>query len=188
LVDVKTWMASEPLAAATIVATPDAAATMDEQAFHACYRRTAGPLRAYVVRVMGSVAVADDMVQEAYLRLLRVERPPDDPAAQRALLIRIASNLMIDHWRRVRRERSDGAEPAERMAADPDLALRLDMEHVSKAPATRRSARRSVFARAASACCCIARSESSPRCSAKPVWRGIVARLERSDVGTTARP
>lgn len=128
--DAKTWMAAEPLAAATIVATEDAAATMDEQAFQACYRRTAGPLRAYVVRVMGSVAVADDMVQEAYLRLLRVARPPDDPAAQRALLIRIASNLMIDHWRRTRRERSDGTEPAEGMAPDPDLALRLDMARV----------------------------------------------------------
>ena len=108
----------------------DAPATMDEQAFHACYRRTAGPLRAYVVRAMGSVSQADDIVQEAYLRLLRVERPPDEPAAQRALLVRIASNLMVDHWRRTRHERSEAGAVTEGVASSPDLSLRLDMARV----------------------------------------------------------
>lgn len=87
-----------------VLGDADLPATMDEQTFHACYRRTAGPLRAYVVRVMGSVSHADDIVQEAYLRLLRAPAT-DDPAALRALLIRIASHLMIDHWRRARRRR-----------------------------------------------------------------------------------
>jgi RNA polymerase sigma-70 factor (ECF subfamily) len=126
-------MAAEPFAAAPAglkVLDEDARATMDEQTFHACYRRTAGPLRAYVVRVMGSISQADDIVQEAYLRLLRIERPSDDPAVQRALLIRIASNLMIDHWRRTRRERPEAAAPAEAGADGPDLALRLDMARV----------------------------------------------------------
>ena len=123
-------MTAEPLAEATVVATSETPATLDEHAFHACYRRTAGPLRAYVVRVMGSVTQADDIVQEAYLRLLRVERPPDEPAEQRALLIRIASNLMVDHWRRARREGSDGSAAPEVIADSPDLALRLDMARV----------------------------------------------------------
>ena len=122
-------MAAEPIAAAGILGELEFPRTMDEQAFHACYRRTAGPLRAYVVRVMGSVAHADDVVQESYLRLLRVARPIDDPAAQRALLIRIASNLMIDHWRRTRHDRTD-AEPVDRGAEDPDVGLRLDMARV----------------------------------------------------------
>jgi RNA polymerase sigma-70 factor, ECF subfamily len=122
-------MAAEPIAAAGLVGESDTPATMDEQAFHGCYRRTAGPLRAYVVRVMGSVSQADDIVQEAYLRLLRVERPPDDPAAQRALLVRIASNLMVDHWRRTRHERSETGAP-EIAANSPDLSLRLDMARV----------------------------------------------------------
>jgi RNA polymerase sigma-70 factor (ECF subfamily) len=111
----------------------DSLATMDEQAFHACYRRTAGPLRAYVVRVMGSVSQADDIVQEAYLRLLRVERPPDEPAAQRALLVRIASNLMVDHWRRTRHERSETGAAPEGVTNGPDLSLRLDMARVFEA-------------------------------------------------------
>jgi RNA polymerase sigma-70 factor (ECF subfamily) len=130
VVNETSWMAAQPIAATGVLGGADQPATMDEQAFHACYRRTAGPLRAYVVRVMGSVTLADDIVQEAYLRLLRIERPSDDPAVQRALLIRIASNLMIDHWRRARRERSEAAAPSETGADGPDLVLRLDMARV----------------------------------------------------------
>jgi RNA polymerase sigma-70 factor, ECF subfamily len=129
-VNAKAWMAAEPIAEATAVGASERPAALDEQAFHACYRRTAGPLRAYVVRVMGSVAQADDIVQEAFLRLLRVERPPEDPSEQRALLIRIASNLMVDHWRRARREGSEGTTASEGIADSPDLALRLDMARV----------------------------------------------------------
>jgi RNA polymerase sigma-70 factor (ECF subfamily) len=129
-VDGNPWMAAQPIAAAGLLDESDTPATMDEQAFHACYRRTAGPLRAYVVRVMGSVSQADDIVQEAYLRLLRVERPPDDPAAQRALLVRIASNLMVDHWRRTRHERSEAGMAPEAASKGPDLNLRLDMARV----------------------------------------------------------
>jgi RNA polymerase sigma-70 factor, ECF subfamily len=133
-VDGNPWMAAEHIAAAGLVGESDATpATMDEQAFHACYQRTARPLRAYVIRVMGSVSQADDIVQEAYLRLLRVERPPDDPAAQRALLVRIASNLMVDHWRRTRHERSETGEAPDRAANSPDLGLRLDMARVFSA-------------------------------------------------------
>jgi RNA polymerase sigma-70 factor (ECF subfamily) len=123
-------MAAEPIAAAGILGQADRPATMDEQAFHACYRRTAGPLRGYVVRVMGSVSLADDIVQETYLRLLRIEQPSDDPAVQRALIFRIASNLIVDHWRRVRRERPETAAPPETGASGPDFALRLDMARV----------------------------------------------------------
>ena len=122
-------MAAEPIAAAGVLGESETPRTMDEQAFHACYRRTAAPLRAYVVRVLGGMTHADDIVQETYLRLLRVERPTDDPAAQRALLMRIASNLMIDHWRRTRHDRTQ-AEPVDRGANDPDVALRLDMARV----------------------------------------------------------
>ncbi len=123
-------MAAEPIAAAGLLGASDSSTTMDEQAFQACYRRTAGPLRGYVVRVMGSVSHADDIVQESYLRLLRMKRPTDDPAAQRALLIRIASNLMIDHWRRTRRDRPESDAPPERGTVGPDVGLRVDVARV----------------------------------------------------------
>ena len=54
---------------------------------------------------------------------------PTIRSSQRALLIRIASNLMIDHWRRTRRELAESAAP-EPGADGPDLALRLDMARV----------------------------------------------------------
>jgi RNA polymerase sigma-70 factor (ECF subfamily) len=102
---------------------------MDEQAFQALYRQTAGPLRAYVARTMGSVTHADDIVQETFLRALRRPAPTEDPKERRAYLFRIASNLMIDHWRRNRHE-TDPGDRHERAAAVRDAALRLDMATV----------------------------------------------------------
>ena len=101
---------------------------IDESGFEALYHGTAAPLRAYVARVIGSAARADDIVQEAYLRLLRTRPPTDDPEQLRAYLFRIAGNLIHDHWRQEQRERKS----AERISGqpdtvNPDLSLRLDM-------------------------------------------------------------
>jgi RNA polymerase sigma-70 factor (ECF subfamily) len=103
--------------------------TMDEDSFHILYGRTAAPLRAYVVRVLGSVTQADDIVQESYLRLLRQPTADQDLQRLRARLFRIASNLMIDHWRSLKHEAHAGAD-IEPSASAPDLPLRIDMERV----------------------------------------------------------
>ena len=101
---------------------------IDESGFEALYRRTAAPLRAYVARVIGSAARADDIVQEAYLRLLRTPPPIDDPGQLRAYLFRTAGNLIHDHWRQQQRERkSSERASSEPETVNPDLALRLDM-------------------------------------------------------------
>jgi RNA polymerase sigma-70 factor (ECF subfamily) len=101
---------------------------IDESGFEALYRRTAAPLRAYVVRVLGSAARADDIVQEAYLRLLRTPPPIDDPGQLRAYLFRIASNLIHDRWREEQRERkSADVRWSEPDSVNPDPSLRLDM-------------------------------------------------------------
>lgn len=102
---------------------------IDEAAFHALHRQTAGPLRAYAARVLGSVSAADDIVQETYLRFLRIPAPSEDPQQLRAYLFRIASNLIADVFRRQKRE-TTVVELPEREALAVDFAMRMDMARV----------------------------------------------------------
>jgi RNA polymerase sigma-70 factor (ECF subfamily) len=78
--------------------------TFDEAAFAAFYDRTARPLWAFVFRATGHAADADDIVSEAFCRLLQaVERPAGDEACRR-YVFRIAGNLVVDRWRKQRRD------------------------------------------------------------------------------------
>ena len=89
-------------------------AQLDDASFGAFYQRTSRPLWGYVYRVTGQAADADDIVQEAYCRLLRVELP-DDELQRRKYLYRVAGNLLVDRWRRRGNEAS--AEALEELAA-----------------------------------------------------------------------
>src|SRR5579884_1513086 len=73
---------------------------MDSDAFAAFYQRSARPLRAYLARVSGDAALADDLMQEAYLRFLASPPRTEGESDARRYLFRIATNLMRDHWRR----------------------------------------------------------------------------------------
>ncbi len=71
-------------------------------AFAAFYERSARPLWAYLARVSGDHALADDLHQETYIRFLSAGVPNDGELAARRYLFRIATNLLRDHWRRPR--------------------------------------------------------------------------------------
>ena len=74
---------------------------MDSEAFAAFYRRSARSLWAYLARVSGNPTLADDLMQEAYLRFLGSATVRDDgEVACRRYLFRIGTNLLRDHWRR----------------------------------------------------------------------------------------
>ena len=75
---------------------------MDSDAFAGFYQRSAPALRAYLVRVSGNHALADDLMQESYLRFLCARRPEGGEVNYRRYLFRIATNLLRDHWRRPR--------------------------------------------------------------------------------------
>ncbi len=75
---------------------------MDSEAFAGFYQRSAPALRAYLVRVSGNTALADDLMQESYLRFLRASRPEGGEVNYRRYLYRIATNLLRDHWRKPR--------------------------------------------------------------------------------------
>jgi RNA polymerase sigma-70 factor (ECF subfamily) len=99
-----------PHAAAPVVAAglaADAAPNetlMDSEAFAAFYQRSARPLWAYLARVSADPALADDLMQESFVRFLCAARPElslaEGEVAARRYLFRIATNLLRDHWRR----------------------------------------------------------------------------------------
>ena len=69
---------------------------MDEDAFRAFYERTAASLLAYLSRISGDRQTADDLLQEAYYRLLRCREVFESDAHRRNYLYRIATNLVRD--------------------------------------------------------------------------------------------
>jgi RNA polymerase sigma-70 factor, ECF subfamily len=91
-------------------------APLAEAAFADLYRRHSRALWSYVYRVTGHAADADDIVQEAYLRMLSADLPPLEGDDTKRYLFRIAGNLMTDRWRRSSREQG-GLEAAGDRAA-----------------------------------------------------------------------
>lgn len=96
---------------------------MDEQAFRAFYELTARPVWAYLARVTGSPRVADDLLQEAYYRLLRSRSTFESEEHRKNYLYRIATNLANDHRRR----------PREEGIGEGDAALRTEVRVADRA-------------------------------------------------------
>ena len=92
---------------------------MDEEAFCGFYDRTARTLRAYLARVTGDAALADDLLQEAYYRFLRARGNYEGDAHRRNALFRIATNLAHDSRRRARHAPLIAQSDAEAVIADP---------------------------------------------------------------------
>ncbi len=79
---------------------PAASTLMDSDRFAAFYERSARPLWAYLARVSGNPALADDLLQESFVRFLCADHPQDGEVSARRYLFRIATNLLRDHWRK----------------------------------------------------------------------------------------
>jgi RNA polymerase sigma-70 factor, ECF subfamily len=73
---------------------------MDNDAFAGFYERSSRALWAYLARVSGDASLADDLMQESYVRLLCAAHACDGEVAGRRYLFRIATNLLKDYWRR----------------------------------------------------------------------------------------
>ena len=73
---------------------------MDEDAFRAFYDRTARSVWLYLARLTDDPSAADDLLQEAYYRFLRVERPYASDALRKNYLYRFATILAHDRRRR----------------------------------------------------------------------------------------
>ena len=78
--------------------------TMNEATFEKLYERTARPLWSYASRISGNSALADDIVQETFMRYLRSPIKETEDAAIKSYLYKIATNLVYDHFRKTQRE------------------------------------------------------------------------------------
>jgi RNA polymerase sigma-70 factor (ECF subfamily) len=93
----------------------------DSSEFEAFYRQTARALRSYICRVASSADIADDILQESYIRLLG--HPRIEPGGRKSYLYRTATNLIADYWREQSRQRRwpRAAQPLEAVPRNPDL-------------------------------------------------------------------
>ncbi len=110
---------SAPTGGGTAVGS--AAETEAAADFAAFHRETAVPLWRYIYRTCGDTALADDLMQESFLRLLKRPKVLADGAVARPYLYRIASNLLRDRWRRETRR--------QRLAPTPRSMVAEDAEH-----------------------------------------------------------
>lgn len=76
--------------------------------FEAFYLRTARQLHGYLCRLSRDPATADEIVQDAYIRMIssaKISAPEVGESARKAYLYATATNLLRDRWRRQKRER-----------------------------------------------------------------------------------
>lgn len=84
----------------------------DDAAFDELYRRGAPRLRGFLLRLSGDAALADDLAQEAFLRVHRARGSFAPGAAAVPWIFAIARNVFLDHTRQahVRRAAGDSRE------------------------------------------------------------------------------
>jgi len=105
---------------------------MTEPVFLAFYARTSGPVFGYLRRLTGNPSIAEDLLQDAYVRFLAAARLPEDDDHRKNYLYRIATNLARDYFRRLKTETdtesrlSDGSWPRPGSSADSTVASVTD--------------------------------------------------------------
>jgi RNA polymerase sigma-70 factor (ECF subfamily) len=97
---------------------------MDEARFESIYRRNAAPLWSFLNRLAGDAAVADDLLQKTFVRMLRAEPRIESDEHVRRWLFRTATNVAMDHFRQSRRER---ARDERLLQSPPSIAAQDEM-------------------------------------------------------------
>jgi RNA polymerase sigma-70 factor (ECF subfamily) len=101
---------------------------MNEAHFRLFYETEAPGLRAYLLRLSNDDTLADDFLQESFIRLLKAAGGVQEEK-RKSYLYTIATRLVYDHWRRlkIRRKWTEEASGDEPAAGDTG-SLRYDME------------------------------------------------------------
>lgn len=124
---------AQPMTAPLAVAAH--APAMDEESFRLFHDRTARPLRAYLGAALRNDSLADDLLQESYLRFLAAGLPAEMTEDHRKnYLFRIATNLMRDHYRKAQAMPLGESVGREKLAGpgrmDDDVARRQDVHRI----------------------------------------------------------
>jgi RNA polymerase sigma-70 factor (ECF subfamily) len=75
------------------------ACRMEQNAFREFYLKVAPALRGYLCHSCGCVELAEDLMQEAFMRFLRTAPGNMDEKAMKSYVYRTAESLLVDHWR-----------------------------------------------------------------------------------------
>jgi RNA polymerase sigma-70 factor (ECF subfamily) len=102
---------------------------MNEAQFEAFYRSTAGSVWAYIYRLTGDSATADDLLQKSFFRFLRSNPVIENEDHRRRYIFKTATNLVFDHFREAKRHRTVTAPPPTEIRADRN-ELRHDMMRI----------------------------------------------------------
>ncbi|HLX13429.1 MAG TPA: RNA polymerase sigma factor, partial [Bacteroidota bacterium] len=70
------------------------------------YESTKQSLWRYVAGILRDDALAKDILQDAYTRFLQSGDEVREPAQMKSYLFQIATNLMRDHWRKLKNQRN----------------------------------------------------------------------------------
>jgi len=74
-----------------------------EEAFLRLFQRWSPPLRRFLIRATGSRETGEDLLQEAWIRILKAASRYEPRGTVSAWMYRICANLAYSHWRRERR-------------------------------------------------------------------------------------
>lgn len=111
----------------------EAALGLGEDEFERFHAQTAAGLWAYLRRLSGDAALADDVLQESYVKFLGHADPGSSEREQRGFLYRIATNQLRDRWRSKKRELLGLASLFggwEEPGSGRDVPLRVDLESI----------------------------------------------------------
>ncbi len=88
----------------------------DAGAFDALYERYRKPLYRYLFHAVGDRAVADDLYQDIWSRIIDARAQFRRGNGFKRWAFRIAHNRLVDHWRAVGRQPAMDSEPTEQLA------------------------------------------------------------------------
>lgn len=90
----------------------------DARAFDALYERYRRPLYRYLFHAVGDRAVADDLYQDVWSRIIDARERFRRDRGFRRWAFRIAHNRLVDHWRTIGRQPAAGAAEPDALGSD----------------------------------------------------------------------